>query len=110
MSVEILSYRPTNQGKKIGFIEVYIPKLGIVYNHLAHLQSGEKRWINFPTYPRETIGDKKLFVPYVQFKQTTHNTYFLEQVNEALKHYCEQNKIILPDVPDLGGKLEGSPF
>lgn len=107
--IEILSYKPTNQGKKIGYIEVFIPKLGIVYRHLAHLQSGDKRWVNFPTYSEED-HDKKNFHPYVEFKQQTHNTDFLDQVHEALKVYCDKHKIIPPKRLDLSGDPEEMPF
>ena len=107
--IEILSYTPVNQGKKIGYVEIYIPKLGITYRHLAHLQSGEKRWINFPTFAQED-GDRKIFKPYVEFKQSTHNIDFLNQVHEALKEYCLKNNIHMPKKLDLDGEMEGMPF
>lgn len=107
--IEILSYRPTNQGKKIGFIEVFVPKLGIIFRHLVHLQSGDKRWVNFPTFSYED-GEKKHFQAYMSFKQNTHNTEFLEQVNEELKKYMDKHKIVLPAPLDLSGKQEGCPF
>ncbi len=107
--IEILSYTPVNQGKKIGYIEVYIPKLGLIYRHLAHLQSGNKRWVNFPTYSEEN-DDKKSFHPYVEFHQQNHNSDFLDKVSEAVKIYCEERGIVPPDPLDLSGKIEGAPF
>ena len=107
--IEILSYTPVNQGKKIGYVEVYIPKLGLIYRHLAHLQSGNKRWINFPTYSEEA-HDKKTFHPYVEFQQQAHNSDFLDKVNDAVKEFCEKHKITHPDPLDLSGSMEGCPF
>lgn len=107
--IEILSYTPANQGKKIGFVEVFIPKLGIIYRHLVHMQSGERRWVNYPSFSLED-GDKKSFQPYVSFKQNTYNTDFLDQVNEELKKYLEKNKIALPKPLDLSGKMDECPF
>lgn len=107
--IEILSYKPTNLGKKIGFVEIYVPKFGMIFRHLAHLQSGNKRWINFPTFSEEE-GAKKHFNPYFSFKTEIHNSDFLEQVNEAVKKYCELNHISPPNPLDLSGNLDECPF
>lgn len=108
--IEILSYKPTNHGKKIGFVEVYVPKLGLVLRHLAHLQSGDRRWVNYPTYSEED-GDKKQFLPYFSFKQNTYNNDFLEQVNIELQKYFDKHGIVPPEPLDLSGpEIDECPF
>lgn len=109
--IEIRDYKQVNQGKKIGFIEVYVPKLGLVYRHLVHLQNGDKRWVNFPTFSYED-GERKHFEPYASFEQNTHNAEFLDKVNEALKKYLEKHNIELPKPLDLSGgrKADECPF
>ena len=105
--VEVLKYEQVNHGKKIGYVDILLPKIGLIIRHLVHLQSGNKRWINFPTFPKDE-GEKRIFHPYFEFTQGPHNTEFLEKVNEAVKLYCEKNQITFPDPLNL--QKEGTPF
>lgn len=109
--LEILSYEPANQGKKIGYIEVYVPKTGMVLRRIAHLQSADRRWLNYSTYCKELPNNQKIFLPYGEFMQKTHNAEFLECLHSELNKYIDKNNIHLPDPLDLSGSFSGDlPF
>lgn len=103
--IEIISYKPANQGKKIGYIDVRLPKIGMNLRRIAHFQNMDRRWVNFPTLSEELPNGNKVFLPYADFIQQTHNTEFLGQLYERLVDYCEKNNIRFPDPLDLSGAL-----
>lgn len=107
--LEIVKYTPVNQGKKIAYFDIGIPKLGLIFRHMVLLQSGPKRWVNFPTFADEE-GERKHFHSYMEFQQGTHNAEFLEQVNEAVKDYCIKHHVTFPEPLNLEGECEGVPF
>jgi hypothetical protein len=103
--IEITSYEPANQGKKIGYMDIRLPKIGMNLRRLAHFQNIDKRWVNFPTIAKDLPNGTKIFLPYADFIQQTHNTEFLVQLHEAMIDYCKKHNIKFPDPLDLSGDL-----
>lgn len=111
--IEIIAYKPINSGKKIAAIDVFIPKMGIIYRNLYFLHKDGRRWVNFPKFSIEESGVPH-FYAYVEFRHAPHNKEFLNQVHEALNAYIEKNKISLPAIDtnlDLSGHMSNQvPF
>lgn len=109
--IEILGYEHANHGKKIGYVNVYVPKTGMEIHRIAHFQSGDKRWLNYSTYVKELPDGKKVFLPFCRYRQNTHNDEFLQVLQEELKRYFEKHNIKPPAPIDLTGSFEGDlPF
>lgn len=103
--IEITNYEPANQGKKIAYVDVQVPKTGMNLRRIALFQSLDKRWLNFPTTAKELPNGQKIFLPYADFIQQTHNTEFLHALYEQLMQYCHAHKIAFPSPLDLNGEL-----
>lgn len=103
--IEIVSYEPANQGKKIGYIDIRLPKIGMNLRRIAHFQNVDRRWVNFPTIAKDLPNGQKMYLPYADFIQQTHNSEFLGQLYEAMMDYCKKHGIKFPDPLDLSGSL-----
>ena len=91
--IEILKYEVANKNKVIGFVDIRLPKWKMIIRRIAHLQNGEKRWFNLPSFKKPKPDGKDEYVRYWQFELDAHNTQLFEALGEAVKKYCEENHI-----------------
>jgi hypothetical protein len=109
--IEILNYEKANKNKIIGYVDVRVPKLGMVIRKIAHLQSDQKKWFNFPTFSKEQPDGKVRYSSYCQFDLEAHNSQFFEILSEKVKEYCAKHDIKEPEPLDLSGAYAGDlPF
>src|ERR1700731_1168758 len=94
--IEVIHYERANKNKIIGYVDIKISLNGMtmIVRKISHVQSGDKKWFNLPTFARDVKGtDKPLYLKYWQFDLDAHNGQLLEKLTEKVTQYCEQNKI-----------------
>ena len=91
--IEILRYERANKNKIIGYVDIKIPKWGMIIRKIAHFQSGDKRWFNLPTFFRENKDGSPNYLRYWELEQQAHNGQLLESLHDKVKQYCLENKI-----------------
>ncbi len=99
--IEVLHYETFSKdgSKIIGFVDIRIPKMfGWEINHIAHMQSANKRWFKYSTYKRDTSKGTQ-YKPYGKFGEPSYNEELLEMLSEPVKEYCEQNGISITPQP-----------
>lgn len=96
--IEILHYEQTIKNKLIGYVDLKITiqkPTTIILRKLAHLSNDGKKWINFPSFPRQNDDGSQRYFRYAEFNETNLNTKFQELVMQAVTKYLEENKIII---------------
>lgn len=94
--VEIINYERVCKNKVIGYVDILIPTMTIpkmIIRRIAHLQSGERKWFNLPSFQREKGDGSSQYLRYWQFELDAHNGHLLEVVGDKVKEYCLENKI-----------------
>ncbi len=113
--VEIIHYETANKNKAIGYVDVRVPitkPTVMIFRKIAHIQSGEKRWFNLPTFSRE-LGGKTSYMKHAQFETEAYNAKLLEALTEKVKEYCKQHGIQIDNQQinlDLFPEFEEVPF
>ncbi len=96
--VEIVNYEPVNKNKTIGYVDIKIPILKpttLLFRRIAHLQSGDKKWFNFPGKEYESEGKKK-FYQQVALINRSHSDEFNRSVLAALSNFFDKNPTLSP--------------
>ena len=92
--IEVIHYERANKNKIIGYVDIRIPKWNnMVIRKIAHLQSGDKRWFNLPTFQRIKKDQTVEYLKYWQFDSELHNFQIMECLPEKVKEYCQVHKI-----------------
>jgi hypothetical protein len=94
--IEILNYEPLGKNKVIGYVDILIPAMNVpkmIIRRIAHLQSGEKKWFNLPSYVKDKPNGEKQYIRYWQFEFDAHNGQLLDKLTERVAAYCHENKI-----------------
>lgn len=94
--IEIVNYERVCKNKVIGYVDVVIPAMMVpkmIIRRIAHLQSGDKKWFNLPTFKSEKEDGSFQYHRYWQFELEAHNGQFLEALQEQVKKFCLENKI-----------------
>jgi hypothetical protein len=92
--IEILHYERANKNKIIGFVDIKFPKWNnMIIRKIAHLQSGDRRWFNLPTFSREKLDGTPEYLKYWHFELEVHNGQLLEQLPALVKSFCEKHGI-----------------
>lgn len=92
-TIEVINYEKANKNKVIGYVDIEIPKWGMVIRRIAHLQSGDKKWFNLPCFPRSQADGTQKYFRYWELKLEAHNGDLMAQLSDKVKEYCEKNKI-----------------
>jgi hypothetical protein len=97
--IKILNYERVNRGKVIGEVDILL-NVGVpfILRKIAHLQSGDKQWFNFPNFSRVAQGENK-YLKYFEFETGAYNAQLLDSLGELVKVYCEEHNI--PEIPPL---------
>jgi hypothetical protein len=94
--VEILHYEIANKNKVIGYVDVRVPinkPTMIIFRKIAHIQSGDRRWFNFPSFQRTKSDGTSEYIKYYGFETQIFNGQLTEGLSEKVKAYCVENKI-----------------
>ncbi len=94
--VEIIRYESANKNKTIGFVEVRVPIVKptvIVLRKISHLQSGDRRWFNLPSFSRENPDGTIAYFKYFEFETQVYNGQLLEALNQKVREYCKEQGI-----------------
>ena len=93
--IEVLHYETANKNKIIGFVDVKISLNGMsmIIRKIAHLQSGDRKWFNLPTFSRNKADGSPHYLKYWQFELDAHNGQLLEKLAEKVKEHCKDNNI-----------------
>ncbi len=93
--VEILNYEKVNRNKTIGYVDIKVPILKpttLIFRKIAHLQSGDKKWFNFPSFQKEQNG-AVTYTKYYQFEAQEYNPKLLSRLQDKVAEFCEKHGI-----------------
>jgi hypothetical protein len=92
--IEVIHYERANKNKVIGYVDIKIPKcFNMIIRKIAHLQNGDQRWFNLPSFTRDTIEGHHAYYKYWEFELACHTAQILEELPEKVKEYCLNNGI-----------------
>ena len=92
MTIEIIKYKPHQKGALLGFVDFYVPKMGLeIYGSSIYQKDGRK-WVNLPTkeYKNKDGENKWSFV--VRFREKEHSTAFSKAILEAVDRWILDNQ------------------
>lgn len=95
--VEITHYEKANKNKTIGYVDIRVPitqPIVLIFRKIAHIQSGDRRWFNFPSFSREDNSGDKNYHRFSHFEIEAHNNQLLEGLAQKVQEYCERHGII----------------
>ena len=90
--VQILNYETVNKNKTIGFVDVRVPILKptvLIFRRIAHIQSGDRKWLNLPAFSTERADGSRDYKKYVEFETAGYNVQLLECMREKVDEYCK---------------------
>lgn len=93
--VEVINYEPVNKNKTIGYVDIIVPILKpttLLFRRIAHLQSGDKKWFNFPSFQKENNGTST-YTKYYQFQEESYNPKLLSSLKEKVEEFCQKHGI-----------------
>lgn len=93
--LEVLHYETSNKNKVIGYVDIKmsINSLTMVIRKIAHVQSGDRKWFNLPSFKRSKSDGTFTYLKFWQFEAEAHNGQFLESLSDKVKEYCQKNDI-----------------
>ncbi len=94
--VEIIHYEVANKNKTIGYVDIRIPILQptvLIFKKIAHVQSGDRKWFNFPSFQKEDKYGQKVYNKFFQFEKEAYNKELLDCLAPKVQEYCEKNNI-----------------
>lgn len=94
--VEVLHYEAANKNKTIGYADVRVPILKptvMVFRKIAHIQSGDRRWFNLPSFSRDKPDGTPNYLKFAEFETQVFNSQLLEALSERVKEFCKVNGI-----------------
>lgn len=94
--VEVIHYETANRNKTIGLFDIKVPILKpttIILRKIVHVQSGERRWFNLPSFSREKRDGSLAYLKYFEFDTQIFNGQLLEALTEKVKDYCAKHGI-----------------
>ena len=95
--VEVIHYETANKNKTIGYADIRVPILKptvIVFRNIAHIQSGDRRWFNLPSFSRGVKPDGSTnYLRFAELETQTYNNQLVESLHERVKEYCARHGI-----------------
>lgn len=94
--VEILHYETANRNKIIGYVDIRVPVNSptvLLFRRIAHVQSGDRKWFNLPTFSRDKADGAPNYLRYAEFETQPHNGQLLECLSEKVKAFCAAHGI-----------------
>lgn len=93
--VEVIHYETANRNKTIGYMDIRVPIIKptvVVLRKIAHVQSGDRKWFNYPSFSRGKDGQQQ-FLKFFEFETQIYNGQLLESLSDKVKKYCKENGI-----------------
>jgi hypothetical protein len=87
--IEVLKYEKITKNKLIGYVDIKIPKWGVIIRHISHYESNGKRWFNFPSYTVPQEDGKYKFIPTFEWEAKTTNEMFMKKLYESVDEYIK---------------------
>lgn len=99
--IEVLSYERAEKNKLIGYVDVKIPKAGLLIRRIAHFKNGEREWFSFPAYSIPKAEGGYNFIPYIQYESEVHKNEFFKQLSIKVKEHLSSKKptVFDDDIP-----------
>lgn len=93
--IEVVHYEKVNKNKIIGYVDirVSIADTFMYIRKISHLQSGEKRWFNLPSFSRDKEDGTPQYFRIWELEQQVHNMHLLDSLSDKVKEYCQKNNI-----------------
>jgi len=88
-NLKVIAYKPINRGKLVGFLDVFIPSVGIEIYGLTAFESDGRRWFNLPSreYEDKDTGQKK-YSPIMRFPNEAYYNAFMNALRKEFDAYC----------------------
>ena len=86
--IDILRYEKTNIGDIIGYMDIAydIDSRRFIIRKIPHIQNGNKRWCNLPSFIRYNEEGKAEYLKYFECKELFGSSFF-ETLNEKAKEH-----------------------
>lgn len=94
--VEILRYENANNNKTIGYVDIRVPITKptiLIFRKVSHVQSGDRRWFNMPSFSRDGKDGSKVYHKFCEFETQVNNAALMESLGEKVKEFCKKNGI-----------------
>ena len=85
--IEVIKYTPFQKGSIIGFVDIIYN--GEIKRHIPHLQKGERKWFNYPSYQEEDAGEK-IYLAYWEKLIPEENTKFFKELTDKVKDFLDK--------------------
>ena len=95
--VQVIHYERANQNKTIGYADIRVPILKptvMVFRKIPHMQSGDRKWFNLPTFTRVKKDGTNSYLKFAQFETEVFNSQILESLGEKVKEFCAMHGIV----------------
>lgn len=85
MSVEVINYKHVNKGVLQGFVDLYLPKIGLeIYGCQLCMKNG-KKWLNMPQREYTNAEGEKKFLSIVRYKEREVQDAFCAAAIKAIE-------------------------
>jgi len=92
MTIEILNYKKLEKGSLLGFVDFYVPKMGLeIFGSSIHQKDG-RRWLNLPSkeYKDKDTSETK-WSSVIRFREREHQNAFSKAVLDSLNAWIVKN-------------------
>jgi len=115
MSVECLEFKSCIKGCMLGFINLFVPKMGLEIYGCTLWQKDGRRWINLPSREYKDENGEKKYMPVLRFREKAHYDAFVVAVKDAVDVWCKANprkeeEVEEPEQSSPYGRSEEIPF
>lgn len=100
--IEIINYETAEKNKVIGYVDIKVTitkPTTFIFRKIAHLASQDKKWMNYPSYPKEQVDGTQKYFRYAEFADQSLNTNFLNLLSDEVKKYLEKEQAEEENLP-----------
>lgn len=91
MTIECMEFRKHIKGNLLGFLNIYVPKMGIEIFGCSLWQKDGRRWINLPSREYQDNEGNTKYMPSIRFREKSHYNGFIKAAKDALDIWCRDN-------------------
>lgn len=113
--LEIKRFKPMEKGYLVGFLDVFIPVVGLQINGITWFHKEGRTWFNMPSEPyTNELGEKK-YRPHCFFVEKRYYEGFCQSLSEKASEYVtamaqQENSSAAKEIPDPSFVNDGVPF
>lgn len=99
LSVQLLRYETVQKDNScvIGEVDFYVPEKKYTARKVRHLQKGDSKWFNWPSFSREENGGTKWY-PLGEFP-SDENEQIFAGLRVEVENYIEKERLKEQEVP-----------